>query len=326
MTARGRKVPTEPGLQAEPTVEWSTMRRRDEARCSVLRRVTIANLLFELRTLRGLTLIVALLASGACATRAPVRPERPAPTPGAASDPLTEPWIVGPSEGEARQRLLVEAVLRSRIDTVERTDTLRSMLEAVTSRVVSGGVWRLGGLITAFQVGGATPPTLTLPQPFSAELGAMGSQPRLVQPAVGDCSVAGAAAQSLREMWLVPPSRLTTGLTWSDSSRFTVCRDSIPLRVSSVRDYRVLGAERRGEAVVVRVERRALTRLDGEGLQFGERITLSGEGRGSALLTLSLAGGWVVDGQGESELTLRLTGRRRTQELHQTARLVLGAP
>ncbi len=326
MTVRDRKVPTEPGLQAEPTVEWSTMRRRGRGPLlAPPARHHHQHLPLALRVPRGPILIAALLANG-CATQAPVRQDRRAAAPRVEADLLAEPWLVGPSAGEARQHLVVTAVLRSRIDTAERADTLRSAVEAVTSRVVSAGVWRLGGLITAFRVGDSTPPSLSLPQPFSAELGAPGTQPRLVQPADGECSVAGAAAQSLRELWVVPPALLTAGLTWADSSRFVVCRDSIPLAVASYREYRVLGAERRGSAVVVLVERRSRSRLEGEGLQFGERIVLTGEGSGVARIALSLAGGWILEGQGEGELSLRLTGRHRTQELHQLTRLAIGAP
>lgn len=282
------------------------------------------------RLLRAFAILLPLVLAACPPPAAPQR-EGPARPPRPEVAPLAEPWIVGAPSGETRHRIDVIAELRSRVDTLERVDSSFSSVEAASSRIVSGGTFRLSGLLTGFRAGSTdstatVPDGMVLPQPFSAELAAPGSQPRLTQPREEECSLPAIAAQSLRELWVATPPRLTTGLFWSDSARFTLCRDSIPLAVVATRRYRVVGAELRDTAVVVLLERDSRTTFRGEGMQFGERIIIEGEGRALTRLSISLAGGVVIDGEGEGEVTLRMQGRRRSQELRQLTRTTIRRP
>ena len=124
-----------------------------------------------------------------------------------------------------------------------------------------------------------------------------------------------------REVVLPVPARLRRDATWHDSSTVMTCRDSIPLEVTSVRRYRVLDAVAIDDDVQLRIERVTTTRLQGTGRQLGKPVTITGTGRGTMQFTLARRDGFIVTGEGEQSLDLRLEGRRRTQVVGQRTRL-----
>ena len=285
----------------------------------------------RLHAVCALVLGATLSACGAAAPLPSPRPEQPAPT-AEVRDPLAEPWMIRRAVGSVTHEIRLDAVLTSRIDSIEQSDTLRAIVAASWSKVAGAGGARLSGLLTSSRIAGAdtalatTPAGLNLPIPFAAQLGARGDQPRFTSPRADDCSAAAAAVQSLREVMLSPPERLTKELSWADSARYVVCRDSLLLSVNSVRQYRVLGAVLRGGEVVVRVERRSTSTMSGDGTQFGEPLTIAAEGSGTAVLALRLDGGVPVAGEGDAELRMTMRGRRRTQELRQRTHITIVTP
>lgn len=278
-----------------------------------------------------LTLGAALL--GACAS--PAVTPAPRPTVDVAApplvDPLSAPWSVEAATGSIRQELRLEASLVSRVDTVERRDTIRTVVAAEWSRVHGDGAARISGLLTDFRLSAdstepTTPAGLLLPVPFSALEGVGSIQPRFVSPDPAGCGLDAAAMSAVRELFVTLPRRLEPGTSWRDSSSHVVCRDSIAVAVRSAREFRVTGAERRDGHVVVLLERRSRTSMHGEGRQFGEPLTIDAEGDGTAQLAVRLAGGFVVAGSGESELRMTMRGRRRSQELTQRTRIEIVTP
>jgi hypothetical protein len=271
-----------------------------------------------------------LLACTAPAVTPAPRPVVLAPTP-AAVDPLSAPWTVDAGSGAIKQRLTFEGALVSRVDTVERRDTLRTVVAAEWSRVSGDGAARLAGLLTDFRVSAdstepVTPDGLLLPVPFAATNGAGAAQARLTSPDPASCGLDAAAVSALREVFITLPRRLEPGTSWRDSSTYVVCRDSIALTVRSEREFRVTGAERRDGMVVVLLERRSRTTMRGDGHQFGEPLTIEAEGDGHVQLAVRLSGGFVVSGSGESELRMTMRGRRRSQELTQRTRIEIVTP
>lgn len=273
------------------------------------------------------------LTAAACAAPGPARRE-PAPEAPAApeADPLVGPWTLRPAGGERTYAITLDGTLTSRIDTVERVDTLRAHVRAALSRATSDGAVRLAGLLieyatsTGDSVPFASPTGLRLPLPISAPLSAAGGQPEW-RVATGEaCSPASAALQPLRDLWVGAPARLAVEQSWQDSTSYTICRDSIPLEVRSIRRFTVLGAERWNDEVVLRLARTTQTRVVGDGTQFGERLSIAAEGTSSLRLLVSLAGGEVLRGDGDAELTMTMTGRRRVQELRQQTRISITSP
>jgi hypothetical protein len=276
--------------------------------------------------------VLALLVLGlACrpAAPAPGYPQRQREP--AARDPLAAPWVIRPSASSFGNEIRLDAILSSRTDSLEHTDTLHTILAGTWSLVAGARPPRLSGLVSEFRVGVGddslqSPEDLRFPFPFVATLEPRGRQPAFTAPRPDACGSAGAAVQTLREVFLSAPDTLTPDLAWSDSANYLVCRDSIPLTIRSVRQFRVLGAVSLDDEILVRVARTSSTSLSGDGTQLGEPLSISGTGTATMILELRLAGGAVVSGRGESELTLTMRGRRRTQELLQHTWITVAAP
>lgn len=280
--------------------------------------------------MRALALL-SLLALAACGGGpAPARVPG-APRAVAAADPLAPPWRI-PRDGRLRtQQLVLSARLTTVSDSLIREDSLGSALTAQSSAGEAAPM-RWVGMITAFEVRsglGASPQVpegVPLPISFVAQESTHETQPEFVIPVSGDCgSVAAAVVQGWRELWVAVPQELRPGDRWQDSSAYVVCRDGIPLRVTAVRMFEAEGAELRDGAAHVVVSRRSRLSFAGEGVQFGDSVTVVGSATGTARLYFPLAGG-AFTGAGESVLRLELRGRRRQQHLTQESRLEIRAP
>ena len=252
-------------------------------------------------------------------------PEKPVPV-----DPLAEPWMVGAPNTPITHELVVTTSVRAATSAATlataRSDSSRTTLSVRWDG--TGDATRRSGTITSYRAGLATPASpsavpagLALPVALSAAADAERGTVRVTQPADASCGADASAAQMAREVLLAPPSRLTRGLTWADSLRTTVCRDSVPLTLTSIRRYVVEDARvQEGRAVVV-IRRQSTTTLSGAGTQFGEAVTITGEGTGELLFGLRLDDGQMTDGNGVSNLTLTLVGRRKSQVVTQSARV-----
>jgi hypothetical protein len=280
----------------------------------------------------------ALALVGAACAAPPVaigRPPAPAPVDAPRTDSLAGPWTLRPSRRERSHSIELTGTLATRADSSgapERVDTLRVHVRAVSSRVVRGDSERFSGLLHAYELSPGdsvpfvAPPGLFLPLPFTASVGARGTAPTLEIAEGRECGVTTAALQPLRDLWLGAPARLARDQRWSDSTTYTLCRDSIPLVVRSTREFRVVGAELLGGETVLRIVRESRTTIAGDGMQFGESLHIEAEGTGRIEFLVSLAGGEVVRGEGESGLTMRMTGRRRAQVLRQVMRTTISSP
>lgn len=253
-------------------------------------------------------------------------------TPAATPDSLAGPWSPRNLGRPRTQIVTLSAVLRSRVDTVQREDTLASQTVLEWSLVPDATPRRAVGMVRAFStiVGSdsAWQPVAGLPMPvtFAAEVRGAGAQPQFVTPADGACDARAAVVQAMRETWLAPPPTLARGTTWHDSAAYPLCRDGLVLQVQSRRTFTVEDAIVRDGAIALRVRRATESSLAGQGLQFGDSIVVTGSGRALAELDVSLDGAAILSGSGSSELRLRLQGRRRTQDLVQHGALIIRTP
>lgn len=246
------------------------------------------------------------------------------------SDPLRLPWLVRRTAAPVEQIVHVAAILESRTDSAAaaRVDTLQSQLAVSWSSPSTRYPFRFVGSVTDYRVGAAAGDSLEriadlpLPFSFSAEQRHPSTQPVFRSPVASECGMPQASiVNGVRELWLSLPDTLSPGRTWKDSTTYVVCRDSIPLTTHVEREFRVTGAAWRDSAVVATIERRTTSRLSGNGQQFGEPISIRGEGTGSAMFEVSLATGMASFASGESLLELTMTGRRRSQHLTQRSRI-----
>ncbi|HRN52044.1 MAG TPA: hypothetical protein PK788_00965 [Gemmatimonadaceae bacterium] len=283
---------------------------------------------------RILLATAAALALGACNSTGGAPRTTPDRARGAAAarDSMAGPWTLRNLGRPRTQLVTLSAVLRSRIDTLVREDTLASQALLEWSAVPDAALARFVGMVRAFAVivGSdstwrplADPP---MPVSFVATQADADAQPSFVMPPDTACDGRAAVVQAMRETWMQPPQRLGVGTQWQDSSTYALCRDRIVLQARNVRRYVVEAADVRDGRLVLRVRREATTALHGSGLQFGDSIVVTGEGEATASLDVSLDGAAIVAGSGVSELRLELRGRRRTQHLVQHGALVIRTP
>lgn len=274
--------------------------------------------------------VTALTACGGAlpAARAPeVAPAAVAPV-----DLLATPWRLGNARAVRTQRITVTASLTSRVDSLVRTDSVASELLVTWGDDSRAANAPLPVRVVRYGVRVAPDTTWRVPPGVESPLELLATPEREAVPALcaspaPACTAANiAAAQGWQESWLGLPNSLAPGTTWRDSTSYSVVRDSIPLAVTSVREFTIREAVLRDGAVVVVIDRRSTQQLAGEGRQFGEGVRITGRGEGLMRLEVALANGAVLRGDGTALLALQLVGRRRTQELLQESHITITAP
>lgn len=327
MIVRIRKGPTEPGLQAGPSLERVKMAGGGAG--GFHPSAPACHLPFMASRVLVVFLPMAFLVAACAPARGGTRPiGTPEPQP-VAGERGGATWLVRRGGGLVTHTIRVDAVLESRIGAVHREDLVASETVVAWRPPGTGLPARVLGTLQEHRVrsgaGAAEAPIgFALPIHFIAARNSSDGQPAFVSPDAGACDTgAGSALQGARELWLSAPDTLRAGTTWRDSTGFVVCRDGVPLHVEMIREFTAVGASRSGDRELIVIERRSLSRASGEGLQFGEAIRITGTGRGSATLLLALDGGHLVSLDGESEITLHLDSRRRTQDVTQRSRTVI---
>ncbi len=280
-------------------------------------------------TFTVLTLGAALLGS-ACRSTVPEQPiGRTAPAPVvAAASAGGGPWLYRPVTQRRAVTLDQQATVEIRQDTLARTDTVS--LRVDVAYTIFAGTNRVTGTVSAYRVhagsaAAGTPPGLGVPFPFGGAFPLRGRQLELTQPApqTACASPAFGATQSLRDLWFQPPDTLRIGTSWTDSSTYIFCRDGIPLRTTSQREFRVTAFADDGGRAVLTVVRRARGTLSGDGVQAGEPLTISGTTTGDFTYQLAPATGALLSANGASLLEFTLTSRLRTQQVRQRSRITV---
>jgi len=176
-------------------------------------------------------------------------------------------------------------------------------------------------------------PTLPLSVPFEALFEGPGTRVAPTPPLANECDrpETGATAMA-RELLVRLPGALTTGSTWTDTSRVFVCRGGVPVTVETLATTRVSAIEgsAEGPATRVRVVRQLEIRAEGEQATAWRTVALLGRGHGHQTLVLSAPSGVLQEMQSDSETVfdVRDTARpdggtqRVTQRVQYTARLV----
>jgi len=269
-----------------------------------------------------------VLLAGACVSSPLARRTTPRPTtPTAApSGPSTAgPWAMRP--GTAPQNVLVstQAVVTITGDPATRVDSLRSTLDASYAQL-PGNARRLDGRLAAFQVASgagalASVAGLAVPVRFSVEIGGAAAGFHLPTASNVCTSPSLSVMQGLYDAWTLLPDTLGLRTEWTDTVQTISCRDRVPMKGTSVRHFRVARADVENGRVVVTVERRAKTRLAGEGEQFGEHVTIDGQGESTVRYALDVQSARFVRASGTSNLELSFKSKLRNQRVRQESQL-----
>ncbi len=277
----------------------------------------------------GIT-VAGLSASCRGATPVPVAAPPPAvPAPVAVAipaAPVSASWSYRPTTERRAYVLSQRAVVTIKQDTSVRVDTVTSRAE-VTFATSNA---RVTGSISGFLSGssGREPVPVAgvrFPVAIAATIPATGAQLTFSAPvAASPCdSPAATVAQSVRDFWFRPPDSLRVGTTWSDSARYAICRDGIPLQLRVTREFRVTRSAERNGRVVLTVVRTSRTSLTGDGDQFGERVSITAEGTGELTYEIAPLTGELLGAQGTSTLNLTFRSALRLQQVRQSADILL---
>lgn len=255
-------------------------------------------------------------------SRAP-SPELPAPEPGVRQPPPvivpdSRPanWTFTPASS-SRSYIAVESttvMLDSRRDSsVARTAFTVAVSPLDTHATVRGTIEQ----ITAE----AETPIKDLPFSFSGVLQNGGLTIDSIRnaklPTVLMCDTPALSRLSvIRRNILATPSTLTRNQTWTDSSTVPACSGTIPVQVTSVRTYRVVG-EADGGVVLERQDRVVAS---GEGAQGQHRITLQSRGTGSSRFLLDRITGALISASGSTQLQVDIGSSGRVQRFVQVVR------
>jgi len=277
----------------------------------------------------AISALAAVVWLSACVSSRGPQPTVPAATiPTRPTAPNTAgPWYASPPLLQ-RVTITTEAVVAFTGDGGARTDTLATTLGA-SFTWGSRAHRRVDGLLADYRLAlGGAPATplagLTLPHAFNAERleGALAF--RLPAEAAACTDPSHSVLQGMHDAWIPLPDTLIVGREWTDTVRTLSCRERVLLRGTSVRRFRVVRGEiEDGSRVVVLIDRIARTRVAGEGEQFGEPVSLSGDGSGTLRYVFDPVAGHLLRAEGTSSLAVNFSSARRKQRVQQEARMTI---
>lgn len=257
-----------------------------------------------------LHLVLLLSAEMACAPQPRPRP-RPAPPnpvttlpPIEAPTPETATRRFAYAPGEHHYLLTTEAMLTVRTDSTPplssqvRTRALYALIADTT-----GGTLRTQGSLDSLVIdrGPRVPAAAELPTlPLLWDSNA-------VPPTERECSVSEELIHTGREILLELPTNLPDGHHWRDSSTTQLCRAGIPVTISTVHEYRVVGPDTFQGDSALRISRASTATFAGTRTIGQHAVSLSGAGNTTAELYLDLAGGALLarTEQGHTELSIQ---------------------
>ena len=273
----------------------------------------------------------ALATGAACGVRPATRasPRMPAPAATAGTLNTKGPWPYGVSYAMQGITITTHAIVVVSGDPSTRTDTLSATLDASYSWVRSARR-RVSGSLTDYRVavggGAAAAPAGFAPnRPFVAEESPADGSLAFVLPVASSACTdpALSALQGLHDAWVPLPDTLRPGLEWSDTAHTLSCRDRLPVRGVSVRQFRVQRADIENGRVILLIDRRSKGRMTADGEQFGEQVSLAGENTGVMHYVLDVASGRLLQANGTSSLDLTFKSRRRNQRIKQVSEVTV---
>lgn len=309
---------TEPGLQAEHA---TTLPPR-----------------FLMRPRSALLIGCGLAGAVACV------PPRADPAPGTPPAPdvmvprrTLERWSLERQPGTARYTIRNSATIALAGDTVP-ADSLATTMIVSLALIDSAGVLAVWGTIDSLHLErgsrvittNTTPP---LPIALHAVLDRQGGLLDLSSPAVPvdslvvttpitrPDSLCTATMDPLiattQELFVRLPRRLTTGLTWQDTTETTSCRGHMPVTTTSISTYTVRGESPGGR---IALSRETAITITGGGVQHGRPASVQGSGTGLGTLLIDPENAALTEGHGQSTVMITFEAGMLRQTFTQQGR------
>ena len=279
------------------------------------------------------------LAIVAC-TRSASSPAGLPPEPLVGNHPASSPVVIRPGKSWT---LTADSSPRHYLSTAQTTVELAdsaTIRDQVTRRVVfnlafstsSSGTRAVASihevsLSAGNRIGPSLPP-VSLPFTIEGQIadGSLALQTATGQsgPGVLDCNnPVMAAFPSLQRAIVITPATVNSGMTWRDSSSTSSCSGSVPVSLTIIREYQVLGSSSYSGMPSILLERREIASFKGEGSQNQHRILISGTGTASSQIHLHPVSGQLMSLDGEHQADLVVISSGRLQKFRQVTREVI---
>ena len=286
-------------------------------------------------TLSARWLMPAIISITACRSATPS--SGPLPLPGSSPatpapiDSRKTTWSISPGNQEHRfLSTTVTALETSTLTGITReTVTAISGFSVSLDRTPAAPVYsaRLESLSLQSSRGSSTPlPEVAplLPLAFSGRVEGhrLTVEPIRTQTGNLDCSnPAFSAISPILRSLILSPLQLSKGMTWTDSTTSTICSGPVPVVLTAIRSYQVMGETSLAGVPAILLEQLTRTRFSGEGVQDQHRLRTQGEGSGKAQIRIDAGTGSVLDitGSHTSLISVFASGRehRFTQALQE---------
>jgi hypothetical protein len=274
--------------------------------------------------------LATLLVSAACVRSNPAAapPSEIPQSSSPAVSPASGSWSLIPDEGFHSYASRTVTTLELQGATSAIRDSFAVALDYSLRIQQDTGLPRVTGTIDRLQREprsrlSETEPAAVLPLSFSGRISSGGlmldSAGGRAVAIIADCENAGLNQMSVIQRNISSaPLTLRPGTSWTDSSTVSTCSGTVPVELTTVRTYTVIGGAQAPEGAAIVVERSERTRAKGEGTQGQHRIGLQATGTGSARLYLEPASGLLRLAEGKSRTAITIRSSGRLQEFAQT--------
>ena len=117
---------------------------------------------------------------------------------------------------------------------------------------------------------------------------------------------------------IIVPQEITASQSWQDSTAHSLCSGSLPVVVSVIRSYRIIGETVVDGIPALKLERIEKSVTSGEGSQGQHQITLTGTGTGKGQIYIDRMTGLLLGLTSTSQVELSIKSSGRTQLFTQT--------
>ncbi len=273
-----------------------------------------------------LSAVLIIAASCRSATRnepEPVSPENPSP---AAPSPELSPrdsWNLQPTEHQHRYRsstissvTMEQGPVSLRDSTALITDFSLSITRNARGASYLATIEGLT-LTTASRTSPSAVPGLSSPVSFTGSIET--SQISLTTPV--DCNnQVSSTLPVIQRSLILPPFQLRRGQAWTDSTSTAACSGAIPVTLTALRQYRVVGETSNAARSGLLLERLDKTTSAGEGAEGQHRVQLLSEGTGRMQLLIDPVTGALLEATGTNTTVATVTASGRSQKFTQISR------
>lgn len=269
--------------------------------------------------------ILILLATAGCAGSRPTRPALPSPTAPQPSPEVSDngPWTFTYSSDTVQLRVSRSAAVVSQTDSGTHREISTNNTHEVIALTVSADTVHYTATVDTFST--ASQGLISISPPANLPVQISGVVDSLTgvtdSAAVDSCNTVQSILETdVRNMLVKFPPGLTPGLTWRDSTVHVGCYGTIPMRVTIVRRFSVVGKSAFNGHAAVAIQRVDSITADGTGRQQQHQLVIAANGSGSATYFLALEGGVPLHLTTTQDLDFTVRASGRTSRLRETAK------